>query len=241
MNFKKYVKNINLIKNNYELSLYCSSITFYMIVTIFSLFILILQFYNYFNNKLLLNSIINYLNIYYVTYFENIVPIFSLDKLSLLLFINLIWSSSKYINGFNKVSDIIYKEKKKRNWIINRISSIIILFLIIISLFFEVFLILFFDNIIIQFLGEFILIYTIVIILNYSIPPVKLKLRNIYFGSFVSTVFIYIILIIFLLLIKVMNYLNLNIISILSLFLLFIYCLNYALVIGIYINYAMKK
>lgn len=241
MNFKKYIKNINLIKNNYELSLYSSSITFYMIVTIFSLFILILQFYNYFNNKLLLNSIINYLNIYYVTYFENIVPIFSLDKLSPLLFINLIWSSSKYINGFNRVSDIIYKEKKKRNWIINRISSIIILFLIIISLFFEVFLILFFDNIIIQFLGEFILIYTIVIILNYSIPPVKLKLRNIYFGSFVSTVFIYIILIIFLLLIKVMNYLNLNIISILSLFLLFIYCLNYALVIGIYINYAMKK
>lgn len=241
MNFKKYIKNINLIKNNYELSLYSSSITFYMIVTIFSLFILILQFYNYFNNKLLLNSIINYLNIYYVTYFENIVPIFSLDKLSPLLFINLIWSSSKYINGFNRVSDIIYKEKKKRNWIINRISSIIILFLIIISLIFEVFLILFFDNIIIQFLGEFILIYTIVIILNYSIPPVKLKLRNIYFGSFVSTVFIYIILIIFLLLIKVMNYLNLNIISILSLFLLFIYCLNYALVIGIYINYAMKK
>lgn len=241
MNFKKYIKSINLIKNNYELSLYSSSITFYMIVTIFSLFILILQFYNYFNNKLLLNSIINYLNIYYVTYFENIVPIFSLDKLSPLLFINLIWSSSKYINGFNRVSDIIYKEKKKRNWIINRISSIIILFLIIISLIFEVFLILFFDNIIIQFLGEFILIYTIVIILNYSIPPVKLKLRNIYFGSFVSTVFIYIILIIFLLLIKVMNYLNLNIISILSLFLLFIYCLNYALVIGIYINYAMKK
>lgn len=241
MNFKKYIKKINLIKNNYELSLYSSSITFYMIVTIFSLFILIVQFYNYFNNKLLLNSIINYLNIYYVTYFENIVPIFSLDKLSPLLFINLIWSSSKYINGFNRVSDTIYKEKKKRNWIINRISSIIILFLIIISLLFEVFLILFFDNIIIQFLGEFILIYTIVIILNYSIPPVKLKLKNIYYGSFVSTVFIYIILIIFLLLIKVMNYLNLNIISILSLFLLFIYCLNYALVIGIYINYVMKK
>lgn len=252
----KILDKINLYKNKYELSLYSSSTSFYMFITIFSLLVLIIQFYNYFaNNDLILNSIIESLNDYYIEYFEEIVPIFSLKSLSPFLFINLIWSSSKYINGFNKISDAMYCQNKRRNLILNRISSILILLLIIFVLSLEFIGVLVINYIteniiknyilymIIQFIIEIILIYSVIMIINLYIPPIKMKTKKICFGSFVSTCLVYIILILFLKVINIIFTLSLriNIISIISIFFIFIYCINYALIIGIYVNYILQK
>lgn len=240
MKLKSIIKKVSNYKNKYELSLYSSSTSFYMFITIFSLLILIIQFYNHYaNNDLVIYSIIESLNEYYIEYFEEIVPIFSLKSLSPVLFINLIWSSSKYINGFNRVSDAMYCKIKRRNVIINRIYSILILLLIVLVLSFEFVGILIInyilDNVInsyyiymlIQFIIEFILIYSVVIIINLCIPPIKIKITNIYFGSFASTCLIYIILIIFLKIINIVSIyeLQIDIISIISIFFLFIYLL----------------
>lgn len=256
MKIKKIIDKINLYQNKYTLSLYSSSTSFYMIITIFSLLVLIIQFYNFFsNNDLVLNSIIESLNDYYIEYFEEIFPIFTLKSLSPFLIINLIWSSSKYINGFNKISDVIYCQNKRRNLILNRISSILILLLIILVLSLEFIGILIINYItkniinnyilymLIQFIIEMMLIYSVVMIINFYVPPIKMKLNKIYLGSFVSTCLVYLTLIIFLKIINIISKLSLqiNIISIISIFFIFIYCINYALIIGIYVNYILQK
>ena len=254
---KSLINKIIYWANKLEISLISASTSFYMIVAIFSLLILIIQFYNYFqiDNNLIINSIIDLLNPYYLEYLEDIIPIFSLNTFSPILLFNLIWSSSKFINGFNKASDIIYSQNKKRNYFINRISSIFIFIIILITLFIEVITILLANKIIdyiihniyiymfVQFIIEFLLIFTTVLLINKYSPPVKIKHSNIYYGSFISSLLIYLLLIIFLLFIKIFSGININfsLLSIISLFFLLIYSINYCLVIGIYINYYLQK
>ena len=131
MKIKNYFIKIKNIIEKYEISIISSSTSFYMIIAIYSLLVLSIQFYNKFNNDFIINKLIDIMNNYYIIALEKIIPIFSINKYSPILFFNLIWSSSKYINGFNKVSDLIYEKSKKRNYFINRINSIIIFTLIL--------------------------------------------------------------------------------------------------------------
>lgn len=248
------MKKILEFLKKHQLSLFSSSTSFYMMVALFSLFILLIQFYNFFNNdNFIINKIIKILNPYYVSSIERVIPLFSLNKISPIIFLNLLWSSSKYINGFNKVCDLIYHYEKKRNFLINRISSIFIFLIIIIVLIVEVIIILFANKLInifvnnlfiyyiLQLIIEFFLIYSLIIILNIYSPPKKLKIKEIYKGCFVSTCIIYICLILFLVIIIFLQKLKINILSIISLFFLLLYFINASLMIGFLINYYIQK
>ena len=254
---KKYFLKIKYLFNKYEINLISASTSFYMIVAIFSLLILLIQLHNYISkeNNFLINYIIEVLNPYYIESFEKIIPIFSLNSFSPILFINLIWSSSKFINGFNKASDIIYQFNKRRNFIVNRISSIFIFIMIISILFIEIITVLFANEIIkyiiknmffysfLQFIIELFLIYSVILIINKFVPPIKIKIKDIYIGTFISTILIYISLLIFLLFIKLFQKININfsVLTIISLFFILIYVVNICLIIGIYINYYLQK
>lgn len=251
-----YIKKIKMIIKKYEVSLISSSTSFYMIVAIFSLMILLLQFYNYFSeNSFIINKIIEVVNPYYIKTLESVIPIFSINKFSPFLVINLIWSSSKFINGFNKASDIIYESYKKRNFIINRISSILIFIIILFIIFFELITIFFANKLlkyfinsiyfymIIQFIIDIFLILSVVIIMNIYIPPVEMNIKKVIKGSFVSTILIYLLLVLYIAIIYIIKSIsiNLNIITLISLFFLLIYFINFSIVIGFYINYNLQK
>ena len=251
-----YAKNIiKVIKKN-DINLFAASTSFYMILAIFSLLILVIQLNNYINlDNFIINNIIDLINPYYLESFENIIPIFSLNSFSPILLINLIWSSSKYINGFNNASDVIYNNEKNRNIIVNRLSSIFIFLLILIAMSLELITILFANVIInyiiknmilyaiIQFIIEFILIFTIILLINKYVPPIKIRLQDVYFTSFISTILIYFLLLLFLLLIKFFERININfnIITIISLSFIIIYFINYCIILGLLLNYYMKK
>ena len=251
-----YAKHIiKVIKKN-DINLFAASTSFYMILAIFSLLILVIQLNNYINlDNFIINNIIDLINPYYLESFENIIPIFSLNSFSPILLINLIWSSSKYINGFNKASDVIYNNEKNRNIIVNRLSSIFIFLLILIAMSLELITILFANVIInyiiknmilyaiIQFVIEFILIFTIILLINKYVPPIKVRLKDVYFTSFISTILIYFLLLLFLLLIKFFERININfnIITIISLSFIIIYFINYCIILGLLSNYYMKK
>lgn len=256
MKIKNTIKKINNFINKYQISLLSSSTSFYMMIAIFSLSVLILQFYNYFNNNnLIINYIIEIINPYYLDSLEEIMPVYSLSGFSIILLLNLIWSSSKFINGFNKASDIIYLMEKKRNFIRNRISSIFIFLVILLVIFIE-FITFKYANIVINiifnnfyiymfihFIIELILIYSIIIIINLYVPPVRMKFNQIYYGSFITTFIIYILLVCFIVTMKLYELFNnnFNIISIISLSFLFLYFINYSIIIGIYINYFLRE
>ncbi len=200
MIIKNIVNKINQFINKYQFSLLSSSTSFYMIIAIFSLLILIVQFYNYINNNnFIINYIIDLINPYYLESLEEIMPIFSLNGFSFVLLINLVWSSSKFINGFNKASDIIYSTVKKRNFIKNRISSIFVFSIILFVIFIEFITFNYANNIInslfknyyaymfIQFIIELLLIYTIIIIINYYVPPIKINIKTFFYFNINQT------------------------------------------------------
>lgn len=256
MKIIEYIKKIKEIIIKYEISLISSSTAFYMIIALYSLSILLLQFYNNFNdNGFIINKLIDIINPYYLDKLEEVIPIFSINKFSPVFVISLIWSSSKFINGFNKASDIIYNKNKKRNFLINRISSVIIFIIILFVISFEIITIIYANKIVkfitnniyiymfIQFIIDIFLILTFVILVNIYSPPVKMSIKKVYFGSFLSTFMIYIITIIFIVIVNIIKYFNVNfhIFSLISFLFFLIYLINYSIVLGIYINYHLQK
>ena len=255
MKIKTYYLKIKTFLEKYEISLISSSTSFYMIVAIYSLLLLFMQFYNYFvENNFIVNKLVEIINPYYINTLESLIPIFTINKYSPLLIFNLIWSSSKFINGFNKACDLIYEVSKRRGYFINRISSILIFVLILFTIFFELITIFlanklikyFFNNIIIymifQFVIDIFIIFSIVVLMNIYIPPVKMNMNKVFKGSIFSTITIYILLVLFICLIYLIKYININfsIVSLLSLFFILIYLINYFIILGFYINYSLQ-
>ncbi len=251
-----YIKKYKKIIDDFEFNLITASTSFYMIVAIFSLLILLIQFYNYMNNNnFIINKIIEIINPYYIQTFENIIPIFSLNSYSPILIINLVWSSSKYINGFNKASDIIYNVNKKRNYLSNRIGSILIFCLILSICFIEIITILYANKLItiiiknkylymlIQVIVELILIFSVVLIINIYVPPVKRKIKDVYIGSIITTASIYMILILYIFIIKIYEKIfnELSVLFFISFSFLLVYFMNYCIVFGIYYNYYLQN
>jgi len=256
MEIKKYYFKIKNIIQKYEISLISSSTSFYMIVAIYSLLILSIQFYNYFSeNSFIINKLIDIINPYYIVTFEKFIPVFTINQYSPILLFNLIWSSSKFINGFNKVCDLIYNRSKRRNYFVNRFNSILIFILILFTIFFEFITVFFankivkyfFNNIVIymffQFIIDILIILSIMILMNIYIPPIKMNIKKVIKGSVFSTIFIYILLVLFICVIYLIKFININfnIISLLSLFFILIYLINYSIVIGFYINHHLQK
>lgn len=243
---------INLI-DKYEISVIAASTSFYAIVALLSLITLVLQFYNYFStleNNILIQWMNNYIKNSSIIE-DDFIEVLTLNSFTPLVFLNLIWSSSKILTGFNKACDMIYDEVKKRNFILIRFTSFL-MFLLLTSIFLiEVLLILgvfrflsdqirinYYLLIIIYLIFTFLILLSLTILLYLYCPPVLMNIKKVWYGSVLATVFVFLCSIILILIINIYQRININfgIISFVSTFFFYIYIINFVLIIGIIIN-----
>lgn len=250
---KKIIMKIIDIIDKYEISIIAASTSFYAIVALLSLLTLVIQFYNYFStleHNVLIQWINNYLNNSFVTD-NDIIDVLSLNSFTPFIFLNLIWSSSKILTGFNKACDMIYDEVKKRNFVLIRFTSFL-MFLLLISIFImeTLFILGVFrflsDRIKINYslliflflIFAFLILLSIIVLLYLYCPPVLMNIKKVWFGSFLATIFVFFSSIIYVLIIDIYQKININfgIISFMSTFFFYIYIVNFILIIGIIIN-----
>ena len=243
-------KFFNLI-HKYEISLLAASTSYYFIVASFSLITLFLQFYNSFfnyDNNIVLIKLLNNLGN------NKLISLFSVNYFSPFIFLSLIWSSSRVLNGFNRASDIIYNINVRRNYIKERINSFFMFMVFVGIIIFEISTLLYATQLItkifksyivyslVHLFIELIVIFSIVVILYIYIPPMKIKFKNAYYGALISTCFIYVINVIFYSFVLIADNIltNFGIINIISVLFLWIYSINFILIIGLYINYHIR-
>lgn len=257
-NLVKEIKKIVNKLNSFEASTISASNSFYLVVATYSLLSLALQLYNFIfieDNNMILSIVYKYVDETYHTEVENIFNNLSINRLSPLLIISLMWSSSKVINGYNKSCDIIYKEVKKRNYLLNRISSFL-MFICMIGIFsFELFSLVFASNLItkifkntiiyyaLELILELLLIFTIVLLLYIYAPPVKMKVKDAIYGSLFSTFLLYISSVLFIFIIKLYQSISqtFSFFTIISSFLVWTYIINYIIILGFIVNYYIYK
>ncbi len=254
----KFIKKLKYLDEKYEISIVSAQTSFYIIVASFSFITLGLQIYYYFfqgANNYFINKIYDIINPIYYDTFNKLNPIFSLNHFSFILLINLLWSSSKTINGINRAADLIYKDVKKRKGIFIRITSFLMFLMLFSILLFELVIFVFASDFlqnkihnfyiyqIIEAIILFFLIYILMILLDMYCPPVIMKIKDAYKGAFIQTTLLSLTLFFFLSIINLYQYINPNyqILSIISLLFIWIYIIIYIIVFGILFNYILNK
>ena len=96
---------------------------------------------------------------------------------------------------------------------------------------------------IIQFFIEIAILYFTLAIVYIYAPPVKMRLKNVTFGTTVATGLIYVASILLIVVISAYNQINTSysLLTIISLFFLWIYVINSIIAFGIIINYQYNK
>jgi len=256
--FKKIKKILKLYKiydTKYQVTKNSASLSFYMIVSLLSILTIAIQIIAVSNNFLeafLLPEVVNIFSENFSDILVNVLPSFSLSGFSLLVLLNLFWSSSKTINGINRIADYVYYEIKPRdNWK-SRISAFLMLSMLILVIIFELFLVFvsnyLIDNFfefhwiivrIIQFILELSAIFFTLLILYMYAPPKKMHVKDAYKGALFSTCFIYLILAVFILIINSLQQIGIGytILSIISFSLIVLLAINYVIITGIILNY----
>lgn len=251
-------QKIHRFDEKYEISFVSASTSFYMIVASFSLFILGFQFYNSFFQGIdnqILSSIYEMIQPIYYKTFDDIVPIFTLNEFSFVLLFSLLWSSSKVINGINKVADLIYQEIKKRNGFIIRLTSFLMFLMLFCILLFELMVSLFASNIfkeklqypylyrILEILMSILFMYVLVLIIDMYAPPVPMKIKDAKIGAFIQSILLYIVSFVFTKVIQIYQKINVHfqMLSLISLLFIWIFALNYVIVLGLLFNYLINK
>lgn len=247
---KKY-KAFKTFDDKYKISLYSTSISFYMIIASISLLNIMLGIIGKY-----LESVDSYLLSKIIEVFEYLeyYKYFSFNTGSLIFVIGIIWSSSKVINGYNKVSDFIYGNNKKRNSWYLRISAFIMFLFMIVILMLELMLSVFFQKVleyiifniylfrIIEFIIEILLIYIIIVILYIYVPPKFMSYKEVKKGALISASLLYLILVLLVFVYsfigKYFNKVNINnsIILLISSYLLALFVFNYVIILGLIIN-----
>lgn len=247
---EKY-KSFKEFDDKFKISLYSTSISFYMILASFSLlniFLGILGGYLENVDSYILNKLIEVFE--YFEYYKY----FTFDYGSLVFLIGLIWSSSKVINAYNKVSDTIYQNDKKRNSWYLRLSAFIMFLFMLVVLILELIISVFLYRIInvlvesvflfrlIEFIIEIVLIYIIIVLLYIYAPPKFMKYRYVKKGAIISASLLYLVLVILVLLYSIIgNYLdvinvNNSVVMLVTLYLLALFVCNYIIIFGLIIN-----
>lgn len=252
-------KAINMDKK-YSLSIVASSISFYMISSIILIVIIGVQILNYTSSELndfLFAKILNIFKEEVITKLEDIFPVFNFNKLSLLILLNIIWSSSAILNAYNRVSDSIYEEIPRRVAYRNRISAFFMFFMVIFIIIFELLFLIFSKSIVNQifsnnyfflqklflFIIENVVIFIVIIILNIYAPPRRVKANEAIIGSLFTTIAIYVILQVFILLVRVYGKISsgYKFLSIITFSFSFLFVINYVIILGLKINYEIWK
>lgn len=258
MILKRKLKLLSDIIKKYQITLIGSSTSFYVVVALFSFSVLLFQIYGAISedfNTIILNKLFEIVNPIYHNVFKGLSPILQLNTFSIFILFNLLWSASKVINGINIVADIVYEEVKDRKGILNRISSFFMFLMLVFIIFFEIAFAIFTDRLIssffnnliilkiIQFIIEILILYFTLAIIYIYAPPVKMKLKNVTFGTTIATGLIYLASILLIIVINSYNHINnsYSLLTIISLFFLWIYIINCIIAFGIIINYQYNK
>ena len=245
-------KFVNLNKK-YNISYLSAAISFYMIVSLISLFIILLQIINV---KSMDNTLVLKLLSIFSDNFSNLLSEYVNGfkvKNHYFFIITLLWSASSVVNLYNKVADNIYEEIKRRNSFFIRISSLLMFLMILVIIIFEMIFIIFSNRFIIDLFNinskniikivegliELISIFFLIIITYTYLPPVKMNFKKSFLGSIIISFMIYLFMQIYLLVIYLYKKINivLTLNFIISSSLIFIFLINYLLILGIIINY----
>lgn len=245
-------KFINLNKK-YNITYISAAISFYMIVSLISLFIILFQIINV---KSMDNTLVLKLLSIFSDNFSNLLSEYVNGfkvKNHYFFIITLLWSASSVVNLYNKLADDIYEEIKRRNSFFIRISSLLMFLMILVIIIFEMIFIIFSNRLIIDLFNinskniikivegliELISIFFLIIITYTYLPPVKMNFKKSFLGSIIISFMIYLFMQIYLLVIYLYKKINivLTLNFIISSSLIFIFLINYLLILGIIINY----
>lgn len=194
---KKYINLYQEITKTYSIRILTSAITYNLILIIIPLLMLL----NIIMKKLGLPVLIREVGDVEV---EGLIP-------TIILIINLLWSTSTLVLTFNQTGDTIYHTVKKRGYIRNRISGFIYFFLVIIFVVASVIFVFLINQILkltdsillkyllnfIEFLGNWISIWLISGFIYKKIIPVKISFKKTLMTSFLITIIWYLLTVIF--------------------------------------------
>lgn len=244
-------KRIKSFDRRYKIALYSTSISFYMFIASISFINIFISLFSYYLdniNSYLLNNLIDIFD--YFKYYEY----FSFNPSSIIFILSLVWSSSKVINAYNLICDILYSNGKRRNSFYLRFSSFVMFLFFIFILILELSITLLFKKVlnvlplneyIFRFIElgiEFFIIFILVIFLYIYAPPIKMNYKKVRRGALISSGLIYLMLVFMILafsfISKYFEMINFNnsIILILSIYLLVLFVINYILIFGLIIN-----
>lgn len=249
----------NIIKNNkdYRINIYARSIAFYLASAIAPITIVLIFILNKYQGILASFITIEVFQIIIETFsnlFLDQIEKVELTGISIILASSIVYSAAKMINGFNRFSVEVYKEKRHKNFIFGLISSGFIFIILLLLTTVELVIIFFgkyiFINIIknfyllkiLEFLIELLLFFVSFSILYIYVPPKKMKLKNVYKGSITSSLIMYLIFEIFIILFNVL-YKNNEVVAItfvITMFYFFTFLIFYVLLYGLVINYNNK-
>lgn len=257
------IKKIKLYKQTnrkYEVSLMAATNSFYLIVTLFSLFFLFFQVYNFFSKEIenfIVTQVVKIFTEEYQNIIQSVLPILKFNGFSALIIINLIWSSSKIINVMNKTADKIYKEIKPRNSFLARINSFFMFAMLLTIIVFELLFIVYINKIMYHYLGaslyiiirllqkiiEFLLFYLLILLVYMHVVPIRMPAGKAYKGAFLATSGFYIISSILLIIIKLFfhEHFSYGVASSLTILFVWIYLVNEILIWGLIYNYYTNK
>lgn len=246
---------INKIDQKYLITLYASSITFYIIISILSLLLLAFQILNITSNIMqtyLFEKIISFFYQKYGTQINILLDNSSLNGFSIFAIINIFWSASRVISQLDRIGDFIYQHKKRRGFF-NRLRSFFMFSMLMIILIFEMVLILFSDYLIVHIfklnytfvlkiwhiLVEILILFFSLLLLYIYIPPKLTKVKEAIPGALFSSILIYLLFILFSVFLNL--YQKLDFISsfatIFSISLFFVFFIIYIIILGLILNY----
>lgn len=252
---KKIINCYHAFNNKFQISKNSASLSFYMLLSLVSIFIIAIQIITLSSinlESLVLTKIVKIFSENFSEQLMDILPDFSLSGFSIIVMINLFYSASKTINGYNRIADYIYFEIKPRIGWKSRLSAFLMFSMLLILIFFEIPL-LFFSNYLIrnvlsfnryfvrgiQFILELLIIFIIFLILYIYAPPKKMTIRLAYRGAAFTTLLSYLLFLLFVLVINAFNQLGIaySILTVVSFSLFVLYAINYIVIVGFILNY----
>lgn len=252
----RIIDTVNAFNRKYQIAKNSASISFYMLISLISLFVIAIQVVALSAASLeafLLPKVISVFSEKFSEILMSMLPNFSLNGFSIIILFNIIWSSSRIISLYDRVADYIYLQVKERVGWKSRISAFMMfsmmVMVIIVEIIIGVYANYLISNIlkihqkillrIVEMIMEILMIFVIVMILYLYAPPIRMKLRNVYKGAFFSSLLIYAVFALFIAAIAILNRLGIayTILTILSYSLLIVYVINAIIIVGMVINY----
>ena len=120
---------------NYQLVLMSTSLSFYTLISISSIMVLLLGSLIYFNDvfkSFLINDIIEIIGVAFKGLLNEVFEKITLSNFSIVLVFSLIYSASAIINRLRYYTDSIYVNEKKRSYIKSRLKAALLFILFII-------------------------------------------------------------------------------------------------------------